>query len=121
MELNVLHTPLQLCCTAPLTGYFRDGFCKTISEDTGTHTVCAIVTKDFLEYSDSKGNNLMTPIPYWNFPGLKPGDKWCLCVSRWLEAEKAGKAPLIILEATHLKTLQYTSLELLQKYEYSRS
>lgn len=101
-----------------MTGYFRDGFCRTISEDTGTHTVCAIVTQEFLEYSASKGNNLITPIPYYNFPGLKPGDKWCLCISRWLEAEKAGKAPFIILESTHLKSLEYTSLELLEKYAY---
>lgn len=121
MELNIFKQPLQACCTAPMTGYFRDGFCRTISEDTGTHTVCAIVTEEFLKYSASKGNDLMTPIPYWNFPGLKPGDKWCLCISRWLEAEKAGKAPPIILEATHLKTLKYTSLQLLQKYEFTRS
>lgn len=119
MELNVFNKPLQSCCTNPMTGFFRDGFCKTINEDTGTHTVCAIVTKDFLEYSASKGNDLMTPIPYWNFPGLKPGDKWCLCISRWLEAEKAGKAPQIVLEATHFKTLEYTKLALLQKYEYT--
>jgi hypothetical protein len=78
-----------------------------------------MVTQEFLDYSASKGNDLMTPIPHWQFPGLKPGDKWCLCVSRWLEAEKAGKAPNIILEATHEKTLQYASLELLQKYAVS--
>ncbi|WP_439130681.1 DUF2237 family protein [Polaribacter sp.] len=118
MELNVFNNPLQSCCTSPATGYFRDGFCRTVSEDVGTHTVCAIVTQEFLSYSAAKGNDLMTPIPQWNFPGLKPGDKWCLCISRWLEAEKAGKAPPIILEATHLKTLQYTTLELLQKYQY---
>jgi uncharacterized protein (DUF2237 family) len=78
--------------------------------------VCAVVTQEFLNYSASKGNDLMTPIPHWQFPGLKPGDKWCLCISRWLEAEKAGKATPIILEATHQKTLQYTSLEVLQSY-----
>ena len=116
MELNVLNKPLLCCCTDPMTGYFRDGFCRTISADSGTHTVCAIVTKEFLEYSASKGNNLKTPIPYYNFPGLKPGDKWCLCISRWLEAEKAGKAPKVILEATHIKSLEYASLDLLRKY-----
>jgi len=99
-----------------MTGYFRDGFCRTISADSGTHTVCAVVTQEFLEYSASKGNNLITPIPYYNFPGLKPGDKWCLCISRWLEAEKVGKAPKVILEATHIKSLEYASLDLLIKY-----
>ena len=99
-----------------MTGYFRDGFCRTISADSGTHTVCAVVTQEFLEYSASKGNNLITPIPYYNFPGLKPGDKWCLCISRWLEAEKVGKAPKVILEATHIKSSEYASLGLLIKY-----
>ena len=117
-ELNVLGTPLEPCCYAPMTGYFRDGFCRTIQEDTGTHVVCAIVTEDFLEYTKSKGNDLSTPLPYWNFPGLSPGDKWCLCVSRWLEAERVGKAPNILLEATHEKALQYVSLEILRKYEF---
>ncbi|WP_299049768.1 DUF2237 domain-containing protein [uncultured Polaribacter sp.] len=118
MELNVLNTPLQCCCSSPATGYFRDGFCRTTKTDYGTHTVCAIVTKEFLEYSASKGNDLTTPIPHWNFPGLQPDDKWCLCISRWLEAEKAGKAPYIILEATHIKSLQYTSLKVLKQYTY---
>jgi uncharacterized protein (DUF2237 family) len=116
MEKNVLGGDLQCCCTSPMTGYFRDGFCRTDAMDTGTHTVCAIVTQEFLEYSASRGNDLVTPMPYWNFPGLKPGDKWCLCISRWLEAERAGKAPLIVLEATHEKSLKYTSLVKLQEY-----
>ena len=118
MELNIFGESLTACCSDPMTGYFRDGFCRTISEDTGTHTVCAIVTEEFLDYSASRGNNLMRPMPHWNFPGLQPGDKWCLCISRWLEAEKVGKAPPIILEATHQKTLQYASLELLQQYAF---
>jgi hypothetical protein len=101
-----------------MTGYFRDGFCRTTKDDYGTHTLCAIITNEFLAYSASKGNDLITPIPHWNFPGLKPGDKWCLCISRWLQAEKAGKAPFIILEATHIKSLQYTSLEVLKKYTF---
>lgn len=120
MELNVLNEPLQSCCTAPMTGYFRDGYCRTTADDYGTHTVCAIVTKAFLEYSALKGNDLMTPIPQWNFPGLKPGDKWCLCISRWLQAEKAGKAPYIILEATHIKSLAYTNLKTLKKYRFKK-
>ena len=116
MEHNIFGSPFIACCTDPVTGYFRDGFCRTISQDTGTHTVCAVVTQDFLDYSASRGKDLMTAVPQWQFPGLKPGDKWCLCISRWLEAEKAGKAPHIILEATHKKTLQYTSLALLKQY-----
>ncbi|MFQ3340974.1 MAG: hypothetical protein ACI9TK_000629 [Flavobacteriaceae bacterium] len=116
MEKNIFGTPLISCCTSPITGYFRDGFCRTISEDTGTHTVCAQVTQVFLDYSAAQGNDLMTPIPQWQFLGLKPGDSWCLCISRWLQAEKVGKAPPIFLEATHEKTLDYASLELLQKY-----
>ncbi len=117
--LNVLETPLELCCSDPKTGYFRDGYCRTIQEDTGTHVLCAVVTSDFLEYTKSKGNDLSTPIPYWNFPGLTPGDTWCLCISRWLQAEKAGKAPRIILESCHINALQYTDLETLRKYEYT--
>ncbi|MBQ0735586.1 DUF2237 family protein [Aquimarina celericrescens] len=118
-ELNVLGTPLKSCCQNPLTGYFRDGYCRTTKQDTGTHIVCAVVTEEFLTYTKSLGNDLSTPIPHWNFPGLSPGDKWCLCVSRWLEAKKAGKAPLVILEATHQKALQYTSIAILKEYEYT--
>ena len=118
MEKNIFGEPLQSCCSKPMTGYFRDGLCITISDDTGTHTVCAIMTKDFLEFSALKGNDLITPMPYYQFPGLKEGDKWCLCVSRWIEAEKEGKAPKLILEATHEKTLEYTSIETLIKYAF---
>ena len=118
MEKNVFGEPLQICCTSPMTGYFRDGSCKTISEDTGTHTVCAVVTDEFLIFSAAQGNDLITPIPYYEFPGLKEGDRWCLCVTRWIQAEKAGKAPKLILEATHEKTLEYTSLDLLVKYAF---
>jgi uncharacterized protein (DUF2237 family) len=118
LELNVFNKPLESCCIEPATGYFRDGFCRTVSHDVGTHTVCAIVTQDFLDYSAARGNDLMTPIPQWSFPGLKAGDKWCLCISRWLQAEKVGKAPFILLEATHIKSLQYTSMEMLQKYAF---
>ena len=118
MNLNVFGTELQLCCTSPMTGYFRDGYCRTMAMDTGTHVVCAVVTREFLEFTRQRGNDLSTPIPQWQFPGLKPGDKWCLCISRWLEAEQAGVAPKIVLEATSEKALEYTSLELLIKYAY---
>ena len=115
-SLNVFGKPLIACCYEPLTGYFRDGFCKTIEEDSGTHVVCAQVTEAFLNFSANRGNNLITPRPEWNFPGLKPGDFWCLCVSRWLEAEKAGVAPKLKLEACHQETLNYTTLNLLEQY-----
>ena len=118
MEKNVFGEQLEICCTNPMTGYFRDGVCRTISEDTGTHTVCAVMNTDFLKFSASRGNDLITPIPFYQFPGLCEGDKWCLCVRRWLEAEKAGKAPKLILEATHEKTLKYAPLDLLVKYAY---
>ena len=118
MEKNVFGEPLKVCCTSPITGYLRDGFCRTITQDTGTHTVCAIMTDEFLKFSASKGNDLITPLPYFQFAGLKEGDKWCLCVSRWIEAHKVGKAPKLILEATHEKTLVYASLEILVKYAF---
>ena len=102
----------------PLTGYFRDGLCRTMAMDTGTHVVCAVVTEDFLVFTKGRGNDLSTPIPQWQFPGLKPGDRWCLCISRWLEAVEAGVAPQIILEATHRKALQYVSLQMLKRYEF---
>ena len=118
MERNVFGEPLEICCTSPMTGYYRDGSCKTDIEDTGTHTVCAIMTNDFLAFSALQGNDLVTPMPYYEFPGLKEGDKWCLCVSRWIEAEKEGKAPKVILEATHEKTLEYTTIETLIKHAF---
>jgi uncharacterized protein (DUF2237 family) len=121
MEKNVFGEKLHICCTSPMTGYFRDGSCRTISEDTGTHTVCAVMTDEFLRFSASRGNDLITPAPHYQFPGLKAGDKWCLCVSRWIEAEKANKAPKLILEATHEKTLDYTSLDVLVKHAFIRS
>ena len=118
MEKNVFGEPLKVCCKSPITGYFRDGFCRTITQDTGTHTVCAEMTDEFLKFSASKGNDLITPLPYYQFAGLKEGDMWCLCVSRWIEAHKVGKAPKLILEATHEKTLEYASLEILVKYAF---
>ncbi|OUT69502.1 MAG: hypothetical protein CBB76_08090 [Crocinitomicaceae bacterium TMED16] len=118
MEKNVFGEPLQICCTKPMTGYFRDGVCRTIFEDHGTHTVCAVMTNDFLAFSALQGNDLITPMPYYEFPGLKQGDKWCLCISRWIEAEKEGKAPKVILEATHEKTLEYTTIDTLIKHAF---
>ena len=118
MEKNIFGEPLENCCTSPMTGYFRDGFCRTVSQDTGTHTVCAVMTDEFLIFSAAKGNDLITPIPYYQFPGLKAGDKWCLCVTRWLQAERSGKAPKLILEATHEKTLDYAPLALLIKHTF---
>lgn len=116
MELNVLGTELKPCCANPPTGYFRDGYCRTISQDAGTHVVCAIMTSEFLAFSKSKGNDLTTPIPQWSFLGLAEGSIWCLCISRWMEAEKASVAPPVILDATHQSALHYTSLELLKQY-----
>ena len=119
MEKNVFGEPLAICSKTPITGYFRDGLCRTINQDIGTHTVCAVMTEEFLKFSASMGNDLISPIPNYQFPGLKEGDIWCLCVSRWIEAHKAGKAPKLILEATHEKTLEYTSLDLLVKYAFN--
>ena len=118
MEKNIFGEPLETCCSSPMTGYFRDGLCRTVSQDTGTHTVCAVMTDEFLIFSAAKGNDLITPIPYYQFPGLKVGDKWCLCVTRWLQAERSGKAPKLILEATHEKTLDYAPLALLIKHAF---
>ena len=108
---NVLGTDLQCCGTRPMTGYFRDGFCKTSDSDRGSHVVASIVDKKFLDYTRQMGNNLSSPNPMYNFPGLKPGDRWCICALRWKEAFKAGCAPKVILEATHIKSLQYIDIE----------
>jgi uncharacterized protein (DUF2237 family) len=115
-ELNVLGTELELCCLDPMTGFNRDGFCSTGSRDVGSHTVCAQVTEAFLEYSRSAGNDLSTPMPDYGFPGLKPGDKWCLCASRWLQAYQAGCAPSVYMRATHERALQVIDLKLLKKF-----
>ena len=113
---NVLGKNLTTCCTSPMTGFYRNGACETGPADIGTHVVCAEVTKDFLEFTRSRGNDLMSPAPHHGFPGLKPGDRWCLCVSRWKEALDAGLAPPVILPATHEATLKYVSLEDLKKH-----
>ncbi len=121
MENNVLGTALQPCCFDPKTGYYRDGYCKTGAEDIGTHVVCAIMTDPFLKFTLSRGNNLITPIPYYEFPGLKAGDKWCLCVSRWKEAYLEDVAPPVILEATHEKALEYVTFEMLLEHKFTPS
>lgn len=115
---NVLGTNLQECCLDPITGFYRNGLCQTDQNDHGRHTVCAIVTEEFLQYSKSQGNDLITPNMTYNFPGLKAGDKWCLCAMRFKEAVLANKAPKVILEATHEKTLKYIDLNTLKKYQY---
>lgn len=112
---NVLGTPLQPCSTDPMTGFFRDGCCETGPMDLGRHVVCAQVTAEFLDYTKTQGNDLSTPIPDYNFPGLKPGDRWCLCASRWKEALEAGVAPPIVLASTHAAALKIVTLDELQQ------
>lgn len=111
---NVLGESLEVCSTAPMTGFFRDGCCETGVQDLGTHVVCAQVTQEFLDFTRSQGNDLSTPQP--NFPGLKAGDRWCLCVSRWQEALEAGVAPPIVLTATHEAALKVVAIEVLNQY-----
>ena len=113
---NVVGGKLESCCTSPMTGYYRDGKCNTGGGDYGAHTVCAQLTAEFLQFSKSRGNDLLTPVPEYNFPGLKPGDCWCLCASRWKEAMDAGCAPRVVLSATHALTLEYVSLNELKQH-----
>ena len=110
-EKNVLGSDLQIAGTNPLTGYYRDGFCSTGESDRGVHVIAATITDEFLQFSKSKGNDLITPIPEYNFPGLKAGDCWCLCALRWKESFDAGVAPPVILEATHEKALEFATIE----------
>lgn len=117
-DTNVFGEPLLTCSTDPITGFYRDGCCSTGVSDRGTHTVCAMVTDEFLQFSLSRGNDLITPRPEYRFPGLKAGDKWCLCALRWKEALQAGVAPKLILEASHERTIDYVDLETLVKYAY---
>jgi len=114
--LNVLNQPLQLCSESPLTGFFRNGYCQTESEDRGQHTVCAVVDNAFLQYTLDQGNDLLTPRPALGFPGLKPGDHWCLCATRWKEAHQEGRAPKVVLAATHKKALDVIDLDTLLMY-----
>ena len=116
---NVLGGELVSCCTGPMTGFYRDGFCRTGADDTGRHTVCIIATDDFLEFSKAVGNDLSTPMPQYAFPGLKEGDKWCLCMLRWREALEAGMAPQVVLEATHEAALTVVGLDDLKAHAVS--
>ena len=109
-SINVLGGPLSPCSMAPVTGFFRDGHCNTCAQDAGSHTVCAVMTAEFLAYSAYVGNDLSTPRPEFEFAGLKPGDRWCLCVNRWVEAMEAGMAPPVVLEATHVSALEFADL-----------
>ncbi len=113
--LNVLGRPLAPCGTEPMTGYFRDGCCRTDAGDRGLHVVCAVMTSEFLAFSRRRGNDLSTPRPEYDFPGLRPGDRWCLCANRWLEAWMEGVAPRVVLEATHLNALGVVTLDQLRQ------
>ena len=116
-QTNVLGSELQDCSIDPMTGFYRDGCCNTGPGDLGTHTVCSIMTDEFLEYSQSKGNDLITPRPEFDFPGLKAGDAWCLCAMRWEEARQAGCAPRVKLTSTNIKTLEMVEFENLKEHQ----
>ena len=113
---NVLGGALETCCTSPMTGFYRDGKCNTGGGDFGAHVVCAQMTEEFLAFTKLQGNDLSTPVPAFQFPGLKPGDRWCLCASRWKEALDAGMAPPVVLSATHASALEYASLDELKQF-----
>jgi uncharacterized protein (DUF2237 family) len=113
---NVLGEPLESCSTNPMTGFFRNGCCDTSPEDVGSHTVCVVMTTEFLAFSKASGNDLSTPAPAFGFAGLKPGDRWCLCAPRWQEAFAAGRTPRVMLRATHEGALQYCTLADLKRF-----
>ncbi len=115
-QKNVLGEPLADCSITPMTGFYRTGCCETGADDHGVHTVCAVMTEEFLAFSKARGNDLSTPRPEFGFGGLKPGDRWCLCAARWREAYEAGAAPKLVLAATHLKTLEIAPLAALKAY-----
>ena len=112
-DVNVVGGDLQPCSSQPLTGFFRNGCCSTGPEDLGSHTVCAVMTEEFLAFSRAVGNDLSTPMPAFGFPGLEPGDHWCVCAARWLEAHEAGVAPPVVLGATHVRALEVVPIEAL--------
>ncbi|MCV2882173.1 DUF2237 family protein [Actibacterium sp. XHP0104] len=118
-SVNVLGKPLQPCSSKPLTGFFRDAHCNTCANDFGSHTVCAVMTAEFLAYSKYVGNDLSTPRPEYGFPGLQPGDSWCLCAGRFLQAHEEGCAPRVHLEATHINALEIVPLPVLRAYAAS--
>jgi uncharacterized protein (DUF2237 family) len=116
MANNVLGQALHPCSIEPKTGFFRDGCCHASADDRGMHTLCAVMTEEFLQFSILSGNDLSTPHPEFHFPGLKAGDRWCLCLGRWMDALKAGKAPPVVLEATHASVVEFVDIEILHKY-----
>ncbi len=120
-SLNVLGGELRACSFDPLTGYWRDGACRDAPDDSGTHVICARMTAEFLAFSSARGNDLVTPRPEMRFRGLKPGDRWCLCALRWLEALEADAAPPVVLEATHERVLDLVPLEVLKRFAYDSS
>ncbi len=120
-SVNVLGDTLEPCSTDPVTGFFRNGACDTCAEDHGSHTVCAIMTEEFLAFSKSVGNDLSTPHPEFGFAGLKPGDQWCLCAARFLQASEAGKAPRIRLRSTHRRALEIVPIDLLREFAMERN
>ena len=115
-QLNIFNEHLEACSFDPVTGFFRSGCCETSEQDTGSHTVCAIMTEEFLKFSKSKGNDLSTPVPAFDFPGLNSGDRWCLCAARWLEAYEASSAPSIIAKATHIRALEIIPMEVIKEF-----
>ena len=119
--LNVLGEPIELCSCNPLTGWYRDGFCKTDSSDLGQHTICCVMTESFLRYSKAQGNDLTTPKPEYGFPGLNPGDHWCLCAPRWKQAYEDGMAPLVRLVATEIGALGVVGIESLMQHAYNEN
>ncbi|MCC5912937.1 MAG: DUF2237 domain-containing protein [Balneolaceae bacterium] len=119
-SLNLFGEPIAVCSKNPLTGFYRNGCCDSGKDDSGRHMVCAVMTDEFLKFSKAMGNDLSTPIPQYRFPGLKAGDRWCLCVLRWKEAYDAGKAPKVVLEATNEKALHYVSMEELLPYAHKK-
>ena len=115
-QINIFDEAIEECCSNPITGFYRDGFCRTDELDRGLHVVCSLINDEFLAFSKSKGNDLSTPRPEFNFPGLKEGDSWCLCAERWKEAYEFGKAPRIYLRKTHKKTLEIINIEILKEF-----
>ena len=119
MAKNVLGDDLQPCSMNPKTGFFRDGCCNTSGDDRGMHTVCAVMTEEFLRYSRAMGNDLITPRPEFDFPGLKAGNRWCVCLGRWMEAREAGCAPPVVLDATHASVAEFVDLDVLMEHEWN--
>jgi hypothetical protein len=116
IQLNIFSEEIEDCSCDPMTGFFRNGCCETSDHDAGSHTVCALMNKEFLEFSSSRGNDLINPVPAFNFPGLNPGDRWCLCANRWVEAYEAGVAPPIVAKATNIKALEIIEIEQIKEF-----